>query len=306
MRFFHPIAYIFTPGGGRRDSIRKLMRISLIFAVFSVLFFPLYVMVTSGDYVNIAYLLSGHRLDSTEDFLWNMTYGNTPGYPILLIASGLTIFNSFKGIILIQFAMSVAIPLMLYRIALLIDEKTAYHASLISIISFVPFMYVKFINPAQSYMFLTILSACIAASYHATKKTGLLYLNALVLSALLMMQPNANPLLLVFLFFGIASAPKKAVHVALSGLIVVGFLAGWSLLRPGILDIKSSPWKTTSTTGKALFFNAYLASNGEIRPENGPATRRLMSVVRGFSSAVPDLSEDAEVGFDDSGKDFYF
>ena len=98
--FFHIrsfLKHVFTPSGDGGKDLRHLLAISVFITVLYYLFFPLYYTKDSQSYFDFARLMLGMK-DQANHF-------RTPGYPLILILTGVLTLNTFKYLLLLQAAM---------------------------------------------------------------------------------------------------------------------------------------------------------------------------------------------------------
>src|SRR5260370_17179714 len=93
-------------------------------------------------YYEVGGWISGHDVSAIPTFI-------TPGYPLLLVVTGVTGLNTFAGLLLVQGAMAVTIPLLIYGSMRLIAPRVAFVTGLLAILLLVPFVWSKTVMSEQ-------------------------------------------------------------------------------------------------------------------------------------------------------------
>src|SRR3989442_1491146 len=126
-------------------------------------------------------------------------YFRTPGYPLLLILTGVFTFDSFLGLMLAQLAMGVLMPLLVYRIIAMYNQRVGYYAALFSIASLVPYGFMKAVLTEELYMFALLLAMWVAARFFAIKLVRYIYVGSIIFFFLLLIRPVAQYMFAIFL-----------------------------------------------------------------------------------------------------------
>lgn len=267
---------------GDEDGL-TIFAVSLAAALLLALIFPAALLPDSLDY----YRLARNIAAQSADWLRN----RPPGYPLLLVLSGAAAAQGrFTGILLLQGLLAVLMPVLIYRTLRPIHPAAARLAGWLSIVSLVPYGYMKAILTETPYAFLTLLVVGCAVRYVYTQQTPRFYMFIAALLGMMLLKPAANllvlPLLAVLLFYRPAGlrhyAAGLAAVIALSLLLqhAHSLLPRWHLPRP------------TPDTGKYLFINVYFTSGSSprctLRPENGPATAQLTALVKDYLQQNPE------------------
>lgn len=263
-----------SPSSDVKSDEKRIFLIGAIFAFFMLIFLPIMVTPDSRSYIDLAFTITG-KPD-------NSAYFRTPGYPLIMIASGVTLLKSFIGLILVQLAMALLIPVIIYRTLSDINHRAGCYAALISIFSLTPYLYMKAVLTEQSYIFFLLLSILLATKYFLTKSVMYIYLLSVALAAVIIIRPSSSLIFFIFLPLTIIFIPRKILHSIAAIVIVVASMAFWAYLRPIVLNMPESKGSTSNLTGKALFFNAYLFSAGEMNSTNGPGTAELINTLKEY------------------------
>jgi hypothetical protein len=278
------ISRYLSPSPDGKSDEKRIFLMGAIFAFIMLVFLPVSVTPDSRSYIDFAFILTG-KPDSS-------VYFRTPGYPLIMIASGVTLLKSFIGLILVQLAMALYIPIVIYKTLNHINRKAGYLAAEISIFSLTPYLYMKAILTEQSYIFVLLLSIYAAAKYFHTKNVKYVYFISIALAVAILIRPSSS--LIFFIFFSLTTlfVPRKALHSIAAAIIVVASIALWAFLRPIVLNMPESRGSTANVTGRALFYNAFLFSAGNMKKSNGPGTAELIDTLDKYlrnNQSAPDV-----------------
>lgn len=204
-------------------------------------------------------------------------YYRTPGYPLLLIATGATA-GTFAGLLLAQAVAAAMIPLASYGIIARISQPIGVTVAFASIASLVPFVYVNTVYPDQAYIVLLVLSSFFLARWlaFADASRANLYALAIVSDLLYWMRPIG---LTVTITCFLLAALKRRYMISWLVCVtaIVGVHAGWHAYQATHTVNGTSQ---RSMLGRQLFFKAYMWSDGmnaPFSPQQGPATAALRS-----------------------------
>lgn len=239
-----------------------------------LIFLPIMVTPDSRAYIDLAFTITG-KPDNSD-------YYRTPGYPLIMIASGVTLLKSFIGLILVQLAMALLIPVIIHRTLSDINHRAGYYAALISIFSLTPYLYMKAVLTEQSYIFFLLLSVLLATKYFLTKSVMYIYLLSVALAAVITIRPSSSLIFLIFLPLTIIFIPRKILHSIAAIVIVVASMAFWAYLRPIVFNMPELKGSTSNLTGKTLFISPYLFSAGAMNSANGPGTAELINTLKEY------------------------
>lgn len=208
----------------------------------------------SHSYTNYAYWLAHGEFNPH-------LYWRTPGYPIALILTGAVAFASLRGIILLQVLSGALIPAAIYWSVRPLSRIAAIGASVVAIISLVPFALVTTIYPDQLYMSALVCFAALLVRYAtADTKPAIVYFLTLTLLALFLLRPVG--LVLAGLALAVIVFRRKHLrHVFFGGfafLVAIGFLVAYERHETG----GATP---PSMFGRQLFLNVYLSGDGPIK-----------------------------------------
>ncbi|MEW5944696.1 MAG: hypothetical protein AB1742_00720 [bacterium] len=271
---------LFTPSENEAGDMRRIWALTVAAAVGTYVLLPIAVPYDGYQYIRYAFLFTGQP-DET-------VYWRTPGYPFVMLASGVTLFKSLIGLTVVQFVTSLFVPPMVYRITLAIDRRLAFNTALASVVSLVPFLYVKCVLTEHAYIFLLVLTIYLYAGYTAGGRTAQVYLLALALAYAALLRPSAILLSLAVLPLTVVFVPRRVLHSILAAVLIAGILCAWMLVRPSVTGVPGKFSPTGNLTGKALFANVYMFSKGRLADMNGPAAGRLKTTLLEYLKTHPD------------------
>ncbi len=269
-----------------KNKLFKVFVFSFIVALFLNIITPIIYLGDSNSYLEYA----NKFVEKNKGNEFNAYY-RTSGYPLLLLLTGVVLFKSFIGIIVLQFLMAVFIPILIYKILFFFNEKLAYYSALLSIITLIPYGFMKVILTEQSYIFLLLILVLCTANYIYKKKVKYIYI-ALIINSLFLLRANSMALFFIFgIMFFIYSFKinKSAVfHSLLSIFIGVLILFSWAAAEKFIINNPKDNRNlsnTSSTLGKMLFYNVYLSQADSpdeeliINESYGNASKKLINVL---------------------------
>jgi hypothetical protein len=245
----------------------------------------------------------------------NYLYYRTPGFPVFLILTGQTFFNTFAGTVFAHALAGILTPLIVYRTLSPINRYLGLSAAGLLIASSIPFAHVKAMLPQQFFMFLIVCSIYFFSRYVFTKQHRFIYLTILVSFFALITRGEA--LLLPFilgggllvlmwrekLLWGKKDQARHFIlsvrHFILSLVLVLGIFATYSGARSVVLNDLTLFGSLNNFSGRQLFLNVYYlrvdrlfkfrdilgtpqrgdTSASLIKPENGPASRRFYELL---------------------------
>ena len=217
-------------------------------------------------------------------------FSRLPAFPMILWAFGVTdLKHSVFWLIIFQSCLAVASCWLFYLTARLIWPRGAFVAALVFIASLLPFLHVKYIMTEQTFFVETMLAlyGIVAYLMARTNPEALQSIAILGAGAALMSLTRPQAAYVIPLLFGmVAVFAWRRAWVALIG-AVVAVCAVWSVQA---VDQRVRSESKTSVgsfdnshqTGKMLLFAFYMQGLGEnirIRPENGPKSAELRSLL---------------------------
>lgn len=275
------------------ERIQVLILSATVFALFFVIS-PVYAEDDSVSYINYARIIGGQ--DPPDPSL----FYRTPGYPFLLFVSGITFLKSLVGMQIVQGAMAVLMPLMVYEIAYTIYRRAAIFAAFGCIATLVPFNFAKTVLTETPYMFSMLLTTYFASRFITLHRTRDLYLTGLACVALITIRPSAQLIFVLFVFIFLWSDRDFVWHYVAT--IAVILLSSFVVkqVQTAILDLGSQDVMPGGMTGRSLFYNVYLGSaaydnlSTSFVEENGPYTTEMIALVRTGIRDFPDLVLDRQ------------
>jgi len=235
-------------------------------------------------------------------------YYRTPGFPLFLIVTGQTFFNTFAGTVFAHALFGILTPFIVYRTLSPINRYLALSAAGLLIASSVPFAYAKAMLPQQFFMFLVVCGIYFFSRYVFTKQHKFIYLTILVSFFALMTRGEA--LLLPFILGGgllvlmwrekvLWGEKGQARHFIFSLALVLGMFATYSGARSVVLNDLTLFGSLSNWSGRQLFLQPYYIRKDRlfayrdilgtpqkgntqaslIQPENGPASRQFYELL---------------------------
>ena len=267
-----------------RPEVRIFIFSLLIYSPLAVLF-PTSFYPDSEQYVRTARALS--FLPSGEFY-----YYRTIGYPIFMVISGVTAFETFWPLLLLQLLTAALIPALCYSAIAPLGRRLAMLSASAIIISFAPALYWRTIMTDQIAMFFRIALIYLATvSIFGTRERLLNYvLLGLTGFILYLLRPSDTltfmiiPVAMLVWRIGDWRKPAALAAAFVAAIFISGMardaLATWYTKRH---EIRSTS-VVGSMMGRMLFFNAYavgpkIAGEATISPENGPNSRRLVEAL---------------------------
>lgn len=215
-------------------------------------------------------------------------YWRPPGYPLYIHLLGVTWAQSFMGVIVVNALMGIAMPLLVYGVLRPVGKLTPFVAALVFALSTVPFSYAKVMITEHPYSFLLLLGAFGFSRFVVTKAIQWVALTCTALLAALMMRNEAVYILMLAVLMMLLQCRdwRRAGSVAACALVVATVIMGWSWKRAEIMHEPAAFGSLHNFTGRQMFWRVYYAvGNGSlvnVRPENGPASKRLAEMFPGM------------------------
>jgi len=241
-------------------------------------------------------------------------FNRPPGYPVLLLATGLTWLKSFDLAIAGQAVMGVASPLLLFGTLQGVSRRAALIAAGLFIVSGVPYTYAKVFLCEQTYSFCVLLALFGVARFIETKPARYAAIAIGAAVAALMVRNEAVYLAILYFVIMLVSAwPRRRplAAVLVPGGIALTLVMAWSAERAVIMRDSALMGSLNNYLGHQLFARVYATIGGQVRywqcviatrpdplcksgavpvallvrPENGPATRRLEGLIHDWMAA---------------------
>ncbi|MFH1539378.1 MAG: hypothetical protein ABIH66_10495 [bacterium] len=261
----------YIPATDTKGDQRKILAISALFALAILCFFCITVSWDSREYIDYAYLMTGVPNDSV--------YYRTMGYPLIMLISGVPWLNSLVGLILLQGIMGTLIPLIIYKIMLNVDRRVAFYTALGSIITLLPYTYIKCIWTELPYMFFQFIALYFAVVYFKTQRPPHIYAMTFAVFAMILIRPSATMIFMIFIPATIIFVPRNILHSLFALVLLIASMLVSFAYHTEINCLPRTFTNPTYMTGKNLFFNVYLTSDGLMNKDNGPATEELIHTV---------------------------
>jgi len=260
---------------------------------------PLTYTTDSTTYVELAQYLLGQREPHPIVFI------RPPGYPLLLILTGVIAFHSFVGLLLAQALTAVAIPLIAYKTVAHYSRSAAFAAGLLITLSLMPQIYSRAVMTEQPFIFGFVLLAYLVVRYSIERSTKLFWSITITTIGLAFLRPSANLFGYIIVAATLLLEPRQWRR-ALSGVLIIFAVTGaWASFAAGEADphlggnlVSRFFSGAQSFAGEQLFYDAYVV--GEFTPppgilerrltfaaSNGPASARLLQTLMTFAELYP-------------------
>ena len=276
---------------GDRNPVVAIAILSLLFEVawFSVQNIGFHC--DSPAYVLLAQSLYGHSIAPL------ITWVRTIGYPLLIVLSGVVgphgAFHSFLGILIIQAAMAVAMPVLIFKILEPYNRRIALLTALVLIISLQPYIASKLIMTEQSFKFFSLLLVFFAVKIHQSNSPRG-WVKALLATSLFLTLLRPASLLMVVIVFAALLVSRWQYWKSLAagflafgmGMFIYSFIVSLSLPPVGLYTAGAVTYKPNSISSllDLAFYDLYMHDNGaRLRPEKGPRRSELRKIVEAFA-----------------------
>lgn len=221
-------------------------------------FVPIVYMGDSGSYLKVARIFAGQMTDHMG------AYFRTPGYPCVLLATGVVWWETFRGLLFVQLATAVAIPGLLYRIVAVYSVRVAWGTAMLAIASLVPYGYAKAIMTEHLYIVALLLVMGAVSRAVKTGNAGWFYAFAAALCLVQWLRPVGTFLFLpcgAMLFWSMRRRGWRAGHVIVALAFIPTVMHETMLARNAAIGdsrMATTMLNPASGTGKQLFYNVYL------------------------------------------------
>jgi len=289
-----------------RADLACLALLSVLSQIVYVCILPITFEGDAGGYFLYALFLVGDPRGAFQFF-------RPPGMPYFMAATGLTWLHSFALAIAVQAAMGAAVPLLVFGALRGINRTAALAAATLLTVSGVPYSYAKLFTADQLYLICVILTIFAVARFATAKRPRPRYAIIAMggaVAAVMVRNEAVYFALLSFLVLVVSAWPARRLMAAvgLSGGAALALVLAWSVARALIMGDLAVIGSLSNFTGHQLFARIYIASAYEIRrwqcvvtqpgapscasptpamspirPENGPATRRLFEIVHDWA-----------------------
>lgn len=242
----------------------------------------------SPSYIQYAWGLLGGAISST-------TLGaRTVGYPLLLVLTGVVgpgeHFNSFLGILLLQAAMAIAMPVLVYKTLEPFNRRAAFYTALVMIVSLQPYITSKLIMTEQSYKFFVLLLIyffCGACRTRLPRRW--IFCLALTSVLLVAIRPAASLMFVIVFSALLFIRPKDWKAVVCGFVFVVALVSAYSFATSLMLPPKGLWTKQLdSKLYDLIFYDLYMdPQSGGLDPSKGRARQTLHEVLETFAAERP-------------------
>jgi hypothetical protein len=238
----------------------------------------------------------GYIALSRDLFNPNTSFERSVGYPVFLLLTGLNLFDNLIPVILVQAAMAVAIPLIVFKSLVRFGLGYAVLGALISCLYFYNFVLSLSVLTELAYVFSIAVYTFLLIAYFRkmSLRNLLLVIASCWLIALVRLSGSLHffSLLIGISFYILAQMSYKNWDNMKLGLrhifIAIAVFASVSVVQHAITN------RTSSVAWPHFVFNWVYKDNtldnihyGIIKPENGPATQRLFEEIERIVTESP-------------------
>lgn len=223
----------------------------------------------------------------------------TIGYPLVLLLAGVPFTGSLIGVVILQAAMAIAMPLLAYKTLEPFGRRVALITTLVLIASLEPFNYSKAMLTEQTFKFLLLLLIYLASRAYRRPSLPLLAGITGVNILLTLVRPQAS-LVAVLVFGMLAIAHPRRIFLMAGHYLAVIAGVGFCSLGAALYIASSTPFdlpenlQKTETTfrGKLatlLLYHLYVSQSGgtAVLAEKGTERAALRSVLQAYASQYP-------------------
>lgn len=250
----HILTYVRSPFLDQYET--WLFMVSFGIALFLGISTPFYYTAESDQYLKMAWYILG---DARGEYLYHIT----PGFPLLMIVTGVPFLESFWGLIAVHVIMGSIIPVLAYRTFVRYNSVFAKVTASLTLASLVTYKYMTHILPEQGMIFLLFLSVLFFSQYLKSRSRFDIILLTLVLFLIALFQPAASLMIVPFFVVLCLAKPRSWLHVFLSLAMFVCLALGYSAIRANVLNPPGNPGYTAAIggwsgiSGRLFFWNIY-------------------------------------------------
>lgn len=213
------------------------------------------------------------------------------GFPLLALLSGYTVTGSIIPLTAIQALFAVMIPIFVYLPISYYSKAAGFYASLLTIFSLTPYLFMKMIHHDETYMFFMMLMIAMLLRYIQRARLSKLYFFTFSAIAASLTRPAGNLLLPIFLLVSYIHEKRRIWHYAICAIVLIVSMMAYHSLRYRFFDLKRGE-PLPSYTGMQIFYGLYINSAEfgiTLSSELGPNIARIADSVRRFTSPDPSV-----------------
>ena len=206
-------------------------------------------------------------------------------YPLLMVISGLFLFESFVPLFILQALTAASMPYIVYKIVKIVYPPAALIGGIVSICSLVPFLFEKYVLVETATMFFSLLAVYFSALFLQSGRNCYIYFAIFISVFVGWIRPDTSLWWVIFVFVFWISKPKKYLHYLLNIVLII-IIVAFGKINSGDKNQTSS---AASYIGVTLFSSVYLTAGsisapGDIilSPENGPGTAAMIETISHF------------------------
>jgi hypothetical protein len=213
-----------------------------------------------------------------------------PGYPLFLALTGVTRFETFRGLVAAQALLALAIPFLVYFTLLPIGRRLALATGIAAAALPMTWVYASLVMTEQLNLFLQFLFVFLAARHlSAGRPPAFLWAATLTAFVMTITRPAAGLTFWAFLPIAALAAPRRLRQPLLAAGLYCSLLLGWSAVDwlwfghagrlSGSVGVSQSlvelPFAETYLSTWSRNFEDYEHPRPLITPGRGPASRAL-------------------------------
>lgn len=221
----------------------------------------------------------------------------TPGYPLLLIATGVLHGHTLLYLLVLQTLMAVGLPPLVYATVRRVYPRAALPVGLATIGCLLPYGYMQSVMTETPFMFFVLLAIYAAVVHHTGGRTCFFYLALGACMVAVLIRLAASALFVVFLLAYGLSPRRRGRHLVCGVLLVAGVLLVNAWLHHRTTGYWGNHW-----TGFGLLYQNYFASGlyGDAQqpafdPAMGPATTLMLHLMENYVTIHPEIL-DRDIG----------
>lgn len=225
-----------------------------------------------------------------------------PGYPLFMVATGVTLFDTFRGLALAQAVLALCVPFLVYATLLPLGRRTAFATAAVAAVLPMTWVYATMVMTEQLSMVLQLLFVFLCARHLAPgRPPAYLWGATLTAFAMTLTRPASGLGFWAFLPVALLAQPRRVRQPLLAAGLYCSLLVGWSGVDwlftghtgrlPLAVRVSESlveqPFAETYFSTWSRSFEDYERPRPLITPQRGPASRALYDCLSAFLRRQP-------------------
>ncbi|OGO90159.1 MAG: hypothetical protein A3F10_06330 [Coxiella sp. RIFCSPHIGHO2_12_FULL_42_15] len=231
--------------------------LAILFMIYVQLYYPFF---DPGGDSDTDFFMARYLLDRPGGLYIS---SHTPGMALFLIFSGVIFFETWKIMMVLYAAMSVAIPCMIYLTVRKYSRMGALLISIIVIGGSVPFAYSRVESYDHLFLFLEFLSILLVGLYFSnpSKYKRIPYVIALVMFGLTLVKPVAAFLYWIFLISSFFLKAINRKNILLATLSYLALMGVWVVLDRNVGNGNYPEWYRPQNLDQRRFAEIYFKAH---------------------------------------------